>query len=87
MNEMSVGNLEGFRTMAKRTFVVIGPDGKYHHADTTEQVCRIVGVDPDGDKGLEIESIMSSYDYLEVGDYSIELEGNLGGREYLEDED
>ncbi len=73
--------------MAKRTFVVIGPDGKYHHADTIEQVCQIAGVDPDSERGLEIESILSSYDYLEVGDYSVELESNLGGREYLDNED
>ena len=87
MKEMNVGNLEEFPAMAKRTFVVIGPDGKYHHADTIEQVCHIVGVDPDSERGLEIESILSSYDYLEEGDYSIELESNLGGREYLDNED
>jgi len=73
--------------MAKRTFIVIGPDGKYHHAGTIEQACHIVGVDPDSEKGLEIESVLSSYDYFEVGDYSIELESNLGGREYFDNED
>jgi hypothetical protein len=87
MKEMNVSNLGNSPTMAKRTFVVIGPDGKYHHADTIEQVCHIAGVDPDSEGGLEIESILSSYDYLEVGDYSVELENNLGGREDLDDED
>jgi hypothetical protein len=87
MKETHVGKIEGSPIISKRTFIVIGPNGKYHHADAIEYVCRIVGVDPDSEKGFEIESVLSTYDYLEVGDYSIELESNLGGRGYLDDED
>src|SRR5438477_307570 len=59
--------------MASKDYIVTGPNDELSYCNGLGEVWRALAIDPDDDDAVWIADIVDSYEYVEYGDYSVEV--------------